>query len=188
MSYDYESQGMLAFAIAMSTGSSSEGLETVEKLEQNRARNNCMLPIEMEPCRETFEALGFTFEDVDDDVLYQATLPEGWAVKSDGGYWSYLIDEKGRERGSYFYKGAFYDRNGHMSLRQRFSVTSCNIDSDNWESPVKVLVKDIDGTILFDAGQCKKSYTNEYYELVKKAEEYLKANYPDWEDASKYWD
>ena len=188
MSYDPMLEGMLAMAIGMSTGNASEGLEAVQNAEQNRARSACRLPRDMRPSKEAFEAIGFKFEDIGDDVLYQATLPEGWTLKSDGGYWTYLIDEKGRERGSYFYKGAFYDRNGHMNLTQRFHATYDNVDPKDWDSPVKVYVKDADGTILFEAGQCDKAYSDEYDKLMSKAKDYLKTNYPEWEDASKYWD
>ena len=161
MSYDPKLEGMLALAIAMGTGSASEGLEATKNAEQNRARSLCRLPKDMRPSREAFEALGFKFEDIGDDVLCQATLPEGWTLKSDGGYWTYLIDEKGRERGSYFYKGAFYDRSGHMVLKQRFHISTQNIDPENWDSPIRITVVDFDGTVLFDAGQCEKEYSDE---------------------------
>lgn len=188
MSYDPMLEGMLAMAIGMSTGNASEGLEAVQNAEQNRARSACRLPRDMRPSKEAFESLGFTFEDIGDDVLYQATLPDGWTLKSDGGYWTYLIDEKGRERGSYFYKGAFYDRSGHMNLSQRFHATYENIDPEDWDSPIKVHVKDADGTIIFDAGQCEKAYSDEYDKLMRTATEYLATNYPDWKDPTKYWD
>ena len=188
MSYDAMLEGLLAMAIGMSTGNASEGLEAVQNAEQNRARSACRLPRDMNPSQETFEAIGFKFEDIGDDVLFQATLPEGWTLESDGGYWTYLIDEKGNKRGSYFYKGAFYDRNGHMNLTQRFHATYEHIDSEDWKSPVKVLVKDVDDTILFEAGECDKAYSDEYDVLMSKARDYLNTNYPGWEDASKYWD
>jgi hypothetical protein len=188
MSYDPMLEGMLAMAIGMGTGNASEGLESVQNAEQNRARSACRLPKDMRPNKEAYESLGFTFEDIGDNVLCQATLPNGWTLRSDGGYWTYLIDEKGRERGSYFYKGAFYDRSGHMNLSQRFRITYDNIGPEDWKSPVKVSAKDADGTIIFEAGQCDKVYSEEYDNLMSKATEYLATNYPDWEDPTKYWD
>lgn len=188
MSYDPMNDVLLTLAIAMSTGSSSEGLEAVEKLEQNRARRDCMLPRKMFPNKETFEALGFKFEDVHDDVLYQAALPEGWTIEHDGGYWTDLFDEKGRRRGNYFYKGAFYDRDGHMSLNRRFRIDYDHIDPDDYDTPVKVFVKDYDDRIVFEAGQCEKAYGAEYDNLIYQAKNYLNTNYPGWEDETKYWD
>ena len=187
MSYDSLMDGKLAMAIAMSTGNASEGLETVQNAEQNRARSACRLPKDMRPSKEAFESLKFTFKDIGDDVLYQATLPDGWTLKSDGGYWTYLIDEKGRERGNYFYKGAFWDRSGHMNLHTRFRVCHEYI-SDDCDSPIKICAKDADGTVIFDAGQCKEYYADGYEDKMKKATEYLDTNYPDWNDPTKYWD
>lgn len=188
MSYDSKLDGMMALAIAMSTGNASEGLEAVQNAEQCRARSACRLPKKMRPSKEAFENLGFTFQDIDDDVLYQATLPEGWILKSDGGYWTTLIDEKGRNRGSYFYKGAFYDRSGHMSLSQRFQATYDSADPEHWKAPFTVSAKDADGTIIFTAGQCEDAFSQDCDDLMSKAEEYLNTNYPEWKDPTKYWD
>lgn len=188
MKYDPMLEAQLAILIGLATGDASEGLETVERNEQRRARNACMLPRDMKPSKEVYEALGFTFEDVDDDVLYQASLPEGWTLKSDGGYWTDLLDEKGRKRGSYFYKGAFYDRNGHMQLIHRYYITYKHVEKINWNSPIKVYAMDRDGTILFEAGECAGEYTTKYEELKREAVTFLDTHYPEWKDASKYWD
>jgi len=188
MSYDSMLEGMLAMAIGMSTGSASEGLEAVQNAEQNRARSNCRLPKKMNPSKEAFESLGFTFEDIGDDVLYKATLPDGWELNSDDGYWTYLIDEKGRERGSYFYKGAFYDRSGHMNLSQRFHATYDAADPETWKGPYTISVKDADDSIIFTAGKCERTHSAEYEKLMEQAKDYLRTNYPEWEDPTKYWD
>ena len=187
MSYDSKLEGLLALAISMSTGNASDGLNATQNAEQDRARNMCELPKDMRPSREAFEALGFKFEDIGDDVLYQATLPEGWTLESDGGYWTNLVDDKGRKRGNYFYKGAFYDRNGHMALCQRFGISFQKIDPNNRESPINVYAVDCDGTIIFEAGHCKDTWS-EYEELERQARGYLDSNYPGWEDETKYWD
>lgn len=188
MSYDPIMEGMLAMGIALSTGNPSEAIETVENIAQNRARNNCMLPKEMHPNKEAFESLGFSFEEVGDDILYQATLPKGWSLDSNGEYWTTLIDEKGRKRGDYFYKGAFYDRKGHMTLSKRFCISYEHTVSKDLNSPIKVYVMDADATTIFVAGQCKKLYSKEYEELKSKAQDYLNTTYPEHEDPSKYWD
>lgn len=188
MSYDPKLDAMMALAVAMSTGNPSEGLEVAETREQRSAHRNLMLPKEMTPSKEAFEAFGFIFEDIDDDVLYKATLPDGWKLDSEGGYWTYIIDDKGRKRGSSFYKGAFYDRKGSMSLYPRFQVTCIATDPESRKGPFTVSVKDADDTILFTAGECDEAYSDECRELMNKAEDYLKSNYPAWKDPTKYWD
>ena len=169
MSYNSKLASILAMVLGIGTGNASEGLEAVENAEQNRARSLCYLPKNMTPNKEDFESIGFTFEDV-------------------GGYWTYFIDEKGRNRGSSFYKGALYDRRGEMSLTERFRIDYKRVDTENRESPIKVYVIDTDKNIIFEAGQCEEPYSDEYYCLVDKATDYMNVNYPDWENPSKYWD
>lgn len=191
MSYDSQLEGMLAVASAMGSDNASEGVETVQNDEQSRVRNSSRLPRDMRPSQAAFEALGFTFTDIGDSVLFEATLPEGWSTQEDPGssiLWENLVDDKGRVRGKYCYKGACYDRYGRMSLSCRYHLTYQNTDPDNYDSPINVVVTDADGSVIFNAGQCKEAYSEEYEKLVAKAEEYLKSNYPDWKDVTKYWD
>ena len=104
MSYDSKLEGMLALAIAMASGNASEGLETVQNTEQSRVRNSSRLPRDMRPSQAAFEALGFTFTDIGDSVLFEATLPEGWSTQETPGssiLWENLVDDKGRVRGNY---------------------------------------------------------------------------------------
>ena len=136
---------MLALAIAMHSGNASEGLETVQNAEQRRVSNSIILPRDMRPSQAAFEALGFTFTDIGDSVLLEATLPEGWSTQETPGssiLWKNLIDDKGRVRGKYCYKGAFYDRYGHMSLSCRYHLDYQNTDPDNYDSPINVVVTD----------------------------------------------
>jgi hypothetical protein len=97
----------------------SNYIENMEADGQRQLVNSAKLPTDFNFCtREEFEALGFTFGEVDPDGMFQeATLPEGWERKgSDHAMWSYIVDERGFERVAIFYKAAFYDRSAHMSL------------------------------------------------------------------------
>lgn len=143
MSYDSQLEGMLALAIAMGSGNASEGLKTVQSAEQSRVRNSSRLPRDMRPSQAAFEALGFTFTDIGDDVLFEAILPECWSTQETPGssiLWENLVDDKGRVRGNYCYKGVFYDRYGHMSLSGRYHLTYQHTDPDNYDSPINVVV------------------------------------------------
>ncbi len=184
MSYDSRLQGMIAMAIGMGSENAYEGLETVQNAEQSRG--TCRLPRDMRPSQAAFETLGFTFTDIGDDVLFEATLPKGWSTQELPGssiLRANLLDSKGRVRGSYRYKGSFYERYGHMSLIERYRLT------DQYEDgSINVVVIDEDGSVIFNAGRCEETFTEEYDKLVAKAEEYLMDNYPEWKDATKYWD
>lgn len=79
-----------------------------------------LLPTSMTPADESeWTALGFTFGAVvDNDPLFRhATLPKGWARKSaDDPRGSAIVDERGIDRVSIFYKAAFSDRRADMHI------------------------------------------------------------------------
>ncbi len=102
-------------------GDAGSYIEDQERDGQKQLVNSDRLPTEISHGTQAdFEALGFVFGDVDpDDPLFrQVTLPDGWVRRgSDHAMWSYIDDERGRERVAIFYKAAFYDRRASMSLR-----------------------------------------------------------------------
>lgn len=154
---------------------------------KNRAPNTLMLPRDLRPNKKSFESVGFTFEDVGDDVLYQATLPEGWKLEQTSPYWNNLIDEKDRKRGYSFYENVL-ERTGRMSLSRRFIISAVFTNSEDPQSSITVSVKDFNGTIVFPAGECNEFFTPEYETLIQKCTQFLESNYPEWKDPDKYWD
>lgn len=163
----------------------------MSNVEQNQANNPLMVPKKMSPNKEVFESVGFTFEDVGDNDCYQATLPVGWKSYSESEFGgTTLLDEKGRERGFFFYKTLPYESdNGILKLCTRFEVNWNFINPENWNGPVEVLVVDyVEDTVVFNAGQCDELESKEYNQLHEKASEFLNNNYPDWENPLKYWD
>jgi hypothetical protein len=68
---------------------------------------------------DQLEALGFVRGDAvaGDDLFVSATLPEGWSKQAtDHSMWSKIVDQRGIERVSIFYKAAFYDRKAFSHL------------------------------------------------------------------------
>jgi len=64
-----------------------------------------------------YEALGFTFGAVVDDLFQEATLPPGWSKRgTDHDMHFEVVDERGIARVSVFYKAAFYDRRASMYI------------------------------------------------------------------------
>jgi len=187
MNYDELVYANLALGIGLMTNNSEEGLDAVGKMAQSGAHIRCELPKDMSPNKESFETVGFVFEDIGDDILYKATLPEGWRLKYTDSGCSDIIDDKGRKRGASFYKGAFYDRCGNMRLRQRYIAGYEHINPENYKSPITVFVSDFDGKILFTAGKCAHPYCEEYKKLKKECENFLNELYPEWKDVTKYW-
>lgn len=124
-----------------------------------------------------------------DDLFLDAKLPEGWKLEStDHSMWNRLVDDKGRERASIFYKAAFYDRDAFINFNHRYNSTSEYAEKEEGDKyhPKFYCVKDnATGEILF-----KTEITKEYddYDLSAKADKWLKKHYPDHEKITAYWD
>lgn len=131
--------------------------------------------------KKDFEKIGIKFGKVveDDPMFQEVTLPAGWKkIRADHSMWSKLIDDKGRERASIFYKAAFYDRSAHMNLVRRFMV-------DTYKYNDKGVVLDGEEELF------EFSHTGEYEtrEIARgHCEQWLNENYPDWKDKTAYWD
>lgn len=94
-------------------------IEAQEARGQRELVESTDLPTDAHGRDADFEALGFTFgaPHSGDPLFRPATLPEGWRREGSGhAMWSYIVDNKGRQRVSIFYKAAFYDRKAFMSL------------------------------------------------------------------------
>ncbi len=77
-------------------------------------------PGEGETALKKYEELGIEVMGFDesDDLFVEVKLPDGWEVKNtDHSMWSKLLNEKGEEIGSIFYKAAFYDRRAFIGFK-----------------------------------------------------------------------
>jgi len=113
------SDALLHLLGAMSMGS-SEYIEHQEKQGQARVSYSDRLPLNISGMsKEELESIGFAFGDPVDELFQECTLPEGWKIEpTDHSMWSNILDEEGTERGSMFYKAAFYDRNAFVSFKK----------------------------------------------------------------------
>ncbi len=144
------------------------------------------LPKDLGVSREQLEAIGFVFGADVDDLFVTARLPPGWSKRaSDHSMHSDLVDDKGRVRANIFYKAAFYDRRAHLSFDRRFRIESF----DDGSSPEKysVTVKDA-GTPLKSFGEYDRGNYDAARPIVKEAEAWLDATYPERADPLAYWD
>ena len=164
-------------------------IERSEARGQQELCNSEVLPIKElhGKVRGVLEKAGVVFGDIvkDDEIFQNVELPRGWKkVATDHSMWSKLIDDKGRERASIFYKAAFYDRSAHISLSTRYTVSS-------YENDEYAVVKDGEKVIFksqpFELVNGKPTYESRD-ERDKEAENWLNKNYPDWQNPSKYFD
>lgn len=112
--------GMMGAGIdAYITGMECAGQEQLVKSDQLPAEAHGFTTRWGEDAWPEYEALGFVKGDpVEGDPLFvHATLPPGWSRQgSQHAMGSYIVDERGLQRVSVFYKAAFYDRVASMSM------------------------------------------------------------------------
>lgn len=164
-------------------------IDSIEKREQLRSIRKCELPRSMNPDQEAFKKLGFEFEKIDgDNVMLKAKLPEGWSMNPVDSYHTSIYDEKGRERASFFYKGVFYDRNGHMVLYRRYGVRIESFENAKFEDAARVVVFDRnDSSFLKVSATFPNSWCDEIYQEQGNMHEWMKKKFPKCEDPLAYW-
>lgn len=144
-----EANQLLFLAASMGPGGSDQAIAEQERAGQAQLVNSDRLPTNIPyNAQPEFEALGFTFGEVDprDPLFRPATLPAGWKREaSDHDMWSYIVDELGRRRVGVFYKAAFYDRRASMSLtpvdtyvRECIHDDADIVTDDTWATPSAV--------------------------------------------------
>lgn len=188
MRYNPEDQKREVLLFGMMCGSDI-AIDRAEKEEQYRVINECELPKSMKPNQVCFEKLGFCFEDIGDDVMLKAKLPEGWSMKAEDSYHTNILDEKGRVRAAFFYKGVFYARTGHMVAYCRYGVKSEVTIKGNIEDGATVFVYDRNNdSIVKKFGSFPDSWCDEHEKAREDAYKWLKEHFPSCEDPTAYWD
>ena len=106
----------LLMAMVMGT---SNAIEMSEKMGQQEVAQGCEFPIDIKGMtKPELEAIGFVFGEPIDELFQEVTLPQGWKIQpTEHSMWSNILDEKGNNRGSIFYKAAFYDRCAFASVK-----------------------------------------------------------------------
>ena len=166
-----------------------------EKQGQQTFVNSTTLPRKMDSeAKETLEQAGVKFlGNVEEDRLFQKVeLPSGWKkVETSHSMWTNLVDDKGRERASIFYKAAFYDRDSFLHISRRFNIKK-NYDLQETHNVIVVEVKDSDKTIystpavVIQEGGFESEIAED--QAYKGAENWLIEKYPNWKDPKSYWE
>ena len=186
--FDSHEDAAITTILGIITNDFTTTSETMQNAEQLRALRTCKLPRSMHPSKDVFENIGFSFEEIDDELLYQGTLPEGWKLEKSDFYYANIIDEKGRKRGTIFYKSSFYDREAEMKLYRKYNVAWKYIEYARDGMLMEIFVEDFEHNVLTVIGTCTDIDWREQDKLFKKGEKFLDKNYPNWKDCCKYWD
>ena len=111
-------------------------------------------------------------------------IPDGWTFKKESDYIAEstaIYDDKGRRRvySCHFFPVKRYVQDDILRIDTRYFIRR----AVNWKTAT--VVDGVDNTELFTV----EVESGERYEDAKnKCREFLKKNYPEWEDPSKYWD
>lgn len=183
---------MMILMDAMIMGTSG-AIERQEARGQRELVNSEVLPTKMRPpeFRTAIEEAGGKVLDAvkGDDLFTNVTLPAGWKKEStDHSMWSKLVDEKGRERASIFYKAAFYDRDAFLNGNTRFGIGR---DYDRKDEGGRELYYVTDGGVRQSqefAGARKSRENGWRSEGAELADAWLTEHYPDWRNPGAYWD
>lgn len=155
--------------------------------------------------RAPLEAAGVAFgEPVPGDPLFvYATLPDGWRKVATGhSLYSKLLDDQGRVRATIMYKAAFYDRDASLSVARRFrpgidySEGVYQRQKSHREYVAIVTDGDVDcgGRVIWRQTFADPEGANKYADdgAYNRANEagstWLDKHYPEWLDATAYWD
>ena len=171
------------------------GIQAQEAAGQRSFVANTYLPKDMRGDRHIFEAMGIVFGEQVDDLFVEAQLPPGWKKVATGhSMWSHLVDERGRERASIFYKAAFYDRSAHINPSRRFWF------GHTYKGEIFAHVSDSSGVLwrtesIGPEPEYERGSDTPYAlwheqrdKLDRLAKDWLNTNYPDWQNPLAYWD
>lgn len=142
--------------------------------------------------KELLERLGFTIGGDADELFVNVTAPASWSMRAtDHSMHSDIVDDKGRKRGSVFYKAAFYDRKAHFGLEPRYFHRNDYVQTENREErTVQATVVDAEtGAVMFSKPPIKQE--GRYFDQLdadgKDCFAFLDREYPDWQNVEAYW-
>lgn len=203
----YQQDPMLTLMDALGGRNPSEALENAERAGQAALAGqgkDCELPIKHSDAWEVLERAGVKkLGDARDALFRRASLPAGWKIKATShAMWSELLDDKGRKRASIFYKAAFYDRDAFMTPERRYQIESFYNDDSDTFAVARVTDQ---GKVLFESERFELKTKEDCYgawdpktheptviskrDVVKgQCAAWLEKNFPEWKDASAYWD
>lgn len=176
----------------------SSRVEEMEEQGQKELVKSSLLPIKVNfPRRlmniaEQYALMGIKVigKSQEDDLFFDVVLPDGWEKEAtEHSMWSVLLDDKGRERASIFYKAASYDRDSFVNFVTRYSWRGNYEEQGN----VSYIVEDnASGEVIFETEKISKDIKNpDFFKLEdglqKKCKQFLKTNFPEHEDINAYW-
>jgi len=187
---------------SMARGGASAMIEAQEARGQRDACNSDQLPTKglLGADRPVWEAMGIKILDdqpCTDSLFTFVELPKGWKKQpTDHSMWNNLVDDKGRVRGSFFYKAAFYDRDANIHPVRRFSIER-NYERKDTDDLIEMQVRDSKKAVFSVEAPMPKKDGKRDYQASEQVEKELRGQcaqwlidngFPDYNNVSAYWD
>lgn len=174
-------------------------LAHLEKQGQKQEARRSTLPSDMGGSRLIFEKMGVVFHGPvpGDDLFLEVTLPPGWRKDyTEHSMGLVLLDDRGRQRATIFYKAASYDRRAYMNPCRRYNASG-NYGDANHDDIARGVVYD-QKTEIWSTERVRLTKENRYgnrsnnYKgirdlLTDQARAWLDENRPQWMDPLAYW-
>lgn len=162
------------------------GIERQElKARDHLCKQPTQLPHPTGEVRNALEKLGFVFGKPVNSLFIECRLPDDWSMRpTESAYWTNLCDNKGRARFSIFYKAAFYDQRASISPNRRYSINL--FTHTDGLGVYKCVIRDQDSTV-HEVGTWVASSPGAKVEILEKAQQWMGANYPDYNNPYAYW-
>lgn len=193
-------EGIDVLLEAFITGDPDRAILNRESHGQQELVNSTVLPKKFNFCsKEQFEQMGIVYGEDVDDLFVEVTLPAGWKKEATNhSMWSKLMDEKGRERASIFYRAAFYDRDAHINITQRFHCMTQPVGGygqNTVRTHEECVVTDC-GKVVWKSGPVEIPTDQDKWlarididdRFLVEGKAWLEENYPGWDDPAAYWD
>lgn len=168
------------------------------KQEEETNKEIIKLPKKMNPKMESWESLGFTFEENPEDLnTYYAILPEGYSIRSfDNSKHKEIINTSGEVRATVYSNGSIYSENDYMYLNPRYGVQTedfyledCILTRIYFGNSQEILSEVYEvKEPLHPSLQNVAEFASKKDEYIKKVAEFGNNNYPGWNDVYAYWD
>lgn len=123
--------------------------------------------------------------------FFAVQMPPGWYLQGGGeeSLWSYLLDDRGRERATIYYQPNFSDRSAILYLSRRYSVFSHYLDPT--DTTVRIISARDGRRIFHEFGRVVADHAG-YFKEVTRIEEcgklWMDTHFPQWQDPFAYWD
>lgn len=123
--------------------------------------------------------------------IFAVVIAPGWSLRpqASGGPWSFLHDDRGRERASVYYGSATNGEGARMYLLRRYNIVTHY--SDPSDESVRIISGCDEAKIFREFGRVFARELNYFHEVERiqgEGRAWFDQNYAGWRDPFAFWD